>query len=163
MKQFLLLTLVAFAVSTADAQRKSPHDTVSNNNVTITYGRPYKKDRVIFGGLEQYGKVWRLGADEATTITFKKDVKFADQGVKAGTYTMFAIPNEKQWTIILNSKLGEWGAYGYEKNKDKDVVQVTVPVKVLDNTVEQLTISLPTESSMVIEWDKTRVAVPLGF
>jgi hypothetical protein len=166
MKHFLLLAVIAFAALTASSQgnqRKSPHDTVSSKNASITYGRPYKKDRDIFGGLEKYGKVWRVGADEATTITFNKDVKFAGQAVKAGTYTLFAIPNEKEWVIILNSQLGQWGAYSYDKNKDKDVAQVTVPVKNLDNTVEQLTISLPDNASLVIEWDKTQVAVPLGF
>lgn len=144
-------------------QRKSPHETVSSDLVSVTYGRPYKKDREIFGGLEKYGKVWRLGADEATTITFNKDVRFAGKPVGAGTYTMFAIPNEKEWTIILNSETGQWGAYNYEKIKDSDVVQVTVPVQKLDDVVEQLTISFPDAASLAIAWDRTRVTVPLGF
>ncbi|HEX7906393.1 MAG TPA: DUF2911 domain-containing protein [Chitinophagaceae bacterium] len=162
MKSVLLL-LTAFVALSASAQRKSPHDTVSNGKVTVTYGRPYKKDRDIFGGLEKYGKVWRVGADEATTITFSNDVKFAGKEVKAGTYTLFAIPNEKEWTIILNAQGGQWGAYDYDKNKDKDVAQVKVPVKKLDKTVEQLTISFAADNTMNIAWDKTQVAVPLHF
>lgn len=164
MKQ-VLLAVAAFITLSAcgqDGQRKSPHETVSSDNVSVTYGRPYKKDRDIFGGLEKYGKVWRLGADEATTITFKEDVNFAGKAVKAGTYTMFAIPNEKEWTIILNTEPGQWGAYNYDKIKDKDVVQATVPVQKLDNVVEQLTISFPA-FAMRIEWDKTGVTVPLKF
>ena len=162
MKSVLLLLAVCMTLS-ATAQRKSPHDTVTNGKATVTYGRPYKNDRVIFGELEPFGKVWRLGADEATTITFTGDVKFAGKGVKAGTYTMFAIPNQNEWTIILNAQPGQWGAYGYEKNKNKDVEKVTVPVKKLDKTVEQLTIRFDGQTAMIIEWDKTQVTVPLSF
>lgn len=161
--KLVLLLMAAFVTLSASAQRKSPHDTVTNGKATVTYGRPYKKDRVIFGGLEQYGKVWRVGADEATTITFNSDVKFGGKGIKAGTYTLFAIPNEKEWTIILNSQPGQWGAYSYEKNKDKDVEKITVPVKKLDNPVEQLTIRFVGDNIMIIEWDKTQVEVPLSF
>lgn len=162
MKSILLL-LGVFMTLSVTAQRKSPHDTVTNGKVTVTYGRPYKNNREIFGGLEQYGKVWRVGADEATTITFNSDVKFGGKGIKAGTYTLFAIPNENAWTIILNSQLGQWGAYGYEKNKDKDVEKIIVPVKKLDKAVEQLTIRFAGNESMIIEWDKTQVEVPLSF
>jgi hypothetical protein len=103
-------------------------------NVSITYGQPSKKGRVLFGdegsgSLEKYGKVWRLGANSATVITFKKDGSFAGKPVKAGTYTFFAIPTAKDWTIILNGQLGQWGAYDYEKHKSKDVLKVVVPAK----------------------------------
>jgi hypothetical protein len=161
----LLLAVFAFTVSSVSAQRPrvSPHDTLTDKNTTVTYGRPYKKGRDIFGGLEPYGKVYRLGADEATTITFKKDVKFGDKDVKAGTYTLFAIPNEKEWALILNSQLGQWGAFSYDKNKEKDVAQINVPVKKLDNVVEQLTMSFDKKNSLVIAWDQTQVTVPLKY
>jgi hypothetical protein len=162
----LLLLLAVFATVNSYAQpgqRKSPHDTVSATNVTVTYGRPYKNGREVFGTLEQYDKVWRLGADEATTITFTKDVKFDGNDVKAGTYAMFAIPDEEKWTIILNSVVKQWGAFSYDKNKDKDVAKIKVPVKKLDNVVEQLTIRFNAATAIVIEWDKTQVVVPLKF
>jgi len=162
MKSILLL-LGAFITLSASAQRKSPHDTVTNGKVTVTYGRPYKNNRDVFGSLEPYGKVWRLGADEATTITFNNDVKFGGKAVKAGTYTLFAIPNEKEWTLILNSELKQWGAYSYEKNKAKDVEKITVPVTALASPVEQLTIKLDKANTMTIEWDKTHVSVPIGM
>ncbi|MEO8403463.1 MAG: DUF2911 domain-containing protein [Chitinophagaceae bacterium] len=161
----LLIALVAIVTFSACGQaqtRKSPHDTVSTANVSVTYGRPYKKGRDIFGSLEKYGVVYRVGADEATTITFAKDGKFGGKEIKAGTYTLFAIPNENEWTIILNSQLKQWGAFSYEKNKDKDVLQVTVPVHKLDAAVEQLTISFPGKV-LRIAWDKTQVDVPLAF
>ncbi len=159
----MLLLLAAFVTLSACAQRKSPHDTVSNDKATVTYGRPYKNNRDVFGGLEKFGKVWRVGADEATTISFNSDVKFGGKGVKAGTYTLFAIPYENEWTIILNSQLGQWGAYSYEKHKDKDVERITVPVKKLDEVVEQLTIRFAENDHLLIEWDKTQVEIPLSF
>jgi Protein of unknown function (DUF2911) len=165
MKQLLLLLAVSLFTLQSNAQgggKKSPHDTVSSKVTTVTYGRPYKKGRVIFGELEKYGKVWRVGADEATTIKFAKDVNFGGAAVKAGTYTMFAIPGEKEWTIILNSQLGQWGAYGYEKNKDKDVASVKVTPQQLDMPVEQLTIRFIESGAMAIEWDMTRVLVTIN-
>ena len=166
MKQVLLL-LALFTVFNSygqGEQRKSPHDTVSYANGKVTYGRPYKNGREIFGGLEKFGSVWRVGADEATTITFNSDTKFGGQGVPKGTYTMFVLPTENDWTIILNSQLEQWGAYSYEKNKDKDVAGVKVPVKKLDRVVEQLTIYFDDKTNaMIIEWDKTQVSVPLSF
>jgi hypothetical protein len=152
----LLLGLGAFA---QPDHKKSPHDTVSTKDIKVTYGRPYKKGRVIFGGLQKYGEVWRCGADEATEITFAKDVSFAGKPVKAGSYTLFVIPNEKQWTIILNGDPHYWGTE-YESHKAKDVLHVDVPVKNLSTVVEQLTIHLK-GSEMIIEWDKTQVAIPI--
>jgi hypothetical protein len=161
MKHLLVVLLAGLFVLPACSQnRKSPHETVENGDVKVTYGRPYKKGREIFGGLEKYGKVWRTGADEATTISFAKDVTFGGKPVKAGTYTLFTIPEQNEWTIILNSQTGQWGAYDYDKHKDKDVLQVKVPVKQLESPVEQLTIRFE-DSNMIIEWDKTQVAVPI--
>ena len=165
MKRIFLLLAVVTAINSFGQgnQRKSPHDTVSTANVSVTYGRPYKKGREIFGKLEKFDNVWRLGADEATTITFKKDGKMAGEAIKAGTYTMFAIPDENKWTIILNAVANQWGAYDYSKNKDKDVAKIKVPVNKLQKEIEQLTISFNAANAMVIEWDKTQVIVPFSF
>lgn len=152
---FLLAMMAAF---TGYGQKKSPHDTVSTEDVTVTYGRPYKKDRVIFGELVKYGEVWRLGADEATTIKFNQITKFGDTEVPAGTYTLFALVNEKEWTFILNSVLGQWGAYSYEKNKASNVATAVAPVRKTKSAVEQLTIRF-NDSNMIVEWDNTQVAV----
>jgi hypothetical protein len=164
-KIFILLTLFITADSFAQGrQRKSPHDTLSYANGEVIYGRPYKSGREIFGGLVEYGKVWRVGADEATTISFKSDTKFGGKGIPAGTYTLFALVNEKEWTLILNSQLGQWGAFSYDKNKDKDVAKVTVPVEKAEAAVEQLTIRFADgDKKMIIEWNNTGVVVDLSY
>ncbi|HMU46791.1 MAG TPA: DUF2911 domain-containing protein [Chitinophagaceae bacterium] len=165
MKRILLVLAVFATVSSSGQgnQRKSPHDTVTYANGMVTYGRPYKSGREIFGGLVEFGKVWRLGADEATTISFNSDTKFGGEPVPKGTYTMFAEVNKHEWKIILNSQLGQWGAFSYEKNKDKDIAKVKVPVMTKDPVTEQLTIRFDEKNNMIIEWDQTMIIVPLSF
>jgi hypothetical protein len=153
--------LLAGTVSYAQPSHpKSPHDTVKTKDITITYGRPYKKGREIFGKLEPYGKVYRCGADEATQITFAKDVTFGGKPVKAGTYTFCAIPNATSWTVILNSKLGQWGAFDYDKYKAQDVVHVDVPVKTLSTPMEQLTMTA-NGGKVTLAWDTVQIEVPV--
>jgi Protein of unknown function (DUF2911) len=155
-------TVVATTVTTnvfaKDKQRKSPHETVKNDNISITYGRPSKNGREIFGSLVPYGEVWRTGADEATEITFSKDVKVAGMPVKAGTYTLFTVPNKDQWDIILNTKLKQWGAFSYDKTND--VLHTSVKSKNSDKVAEQFTISI-TGSGLNLAWDKTSVFIPV--
>jgi hypothetical protein len=127
----------------------------------VTYGQPSKRDREIFGSLVPYGQVWRTGANEATEITFAKDVKFAGTDLKAGTYVLFSIPNKDKWTIILNSKLGQWGAYDYDKVKDKDVLKSDVVVTPLKASVEKLTYAFD-EKGLTISWDMTSVVIPIA-
>lgn len=129
----------------------------------VVYSRPFKKDREIFGGLVPYGKVWRTGANEATEIKFYRDVNFGGEQVKAGTYSLFTIPGELSWVIILNSDLDYWGHYSY--NENSDILRVEVPSKSLDESVEAFTIQFSEkgESSkkMMIAWDKTLVEVSI--
>jgi hypothetical protein len=164
MKKLFLFSFVVFLGLNACSQEKpvSPHETAAGKDISVRYGRPFKKGRDIFGGLVPYGKVYRCGADSATTITFDKDARFGGKPVKAGTYTLFVIPNKESWTIILNSQLKQWGAYSYDKYKDKDVLHVDVPVKKTSKPVEELTIRLP-QSALIIEWDQTQVSVPVSF
>lgn len=159
--RLLFIMLLMTASLACKEKRKSPHETVKGKDVSVTYGRPFKKGRVVFGQLQKYGQVWRTGADEATEITFDKDAQFGGQPVKAGTYTLFTIPNENEWTIILNRQLDQWGAYDYDKFKSKDVLHITVPVKKLNQVVEQHTIRFTPDNTMIIEWDQTQVQIPI--
>lgn len=146
---------------------KSPHDISYYRGkdkqpvIKATYGRPQKKERVIFGELEPYGKVWRTGANEATEIKFYKDVTIGGKAVKAGTYSLFTIPDKEKWTIILNSELDQWGAYSY--NSEKDVLRTEVPVKVAPNEIEAFTIVFKEDKtvSMILAWDKVIIDVPI--
>lgn len=124
----------------------------------VLYGRPFKNDRKIFGELVPYGKVWRTGADEASEITFYKDVMFGDKEVKAGTYALFTIPNEDSWIVILNSDLHQWGAFTYDESKD--VVRTTAKVESLSDPLENLAIVFDDEN-MIMAWDKTKAIVPI--
>ncbi len=127
-------------------------------NAKVIYSRPYKNERVIFGELVPYGKVWRTGADEATEVTFYNDVMFGGKAVKAGTYAMFTIPNKDSWDIILNNNLHQWGAFTYDDKMD--VIRVKATPKMMDNAVENFSIIFD-DKNMILAWDKTMVAVPV--
>ncbi len=133
--------------------------------VRVTYSRPPKKGREIFGKLVPYDKVWRMGANEATEIKFFRDVMIGGKAVKAGTYSLFAIPNEKEWTIIANSDLDVWGAYSYDQAHD--VLRVNVPVKKSDGVIEDFSIKFrkgnDNETIMMMAWDTTLIEVPISF
>jgi len=164
MRQILFLSLIMVSAAFMECSSqppKSPRVKAEGKDVEVTYGQPSKRGRVIFGDLEPYGKVWRTGANEATEITFKKDAVVGGQAVKAGTYTLFTIPNENEWTVILNPELKQWGAYGYDKIKSKDLPHIKVPAQKTNSPVEKLTLSFDDKNSLIIEWDQTRVAVPI--
>ncbi|MEJ7556949.1 MAG: DUF2911 domain-containing protein [Pedobacter sp.] len=131
-------------------------------DIKLIYARPSKKGRVVFGELEKYGAVYRLGANESNEITFFKNVTVGGKPVKAGTYSLFAIPNKDKWTVIINSKINSWGAYSYEEAKD--VVRTEVPVKTLATPVEALAMMFTktdTGADLNIGWDTVSVSLPI--
>lgn len=136
----------------------------SKPKIKVIYSRPAKKGREIFGTLEPFGKVWRLGANEQTEIRFYEAVTVGGKKVAPGTYSLFAIPNADKWQVILNKQTDRWGAYTY--NQSNDVARVEVPVKPLSETVEHLSMTFTPNASganLVIGWDKTSVEVPIIF
>lgn len=147
---------------------RSPHDIayyrpnkISPPIIKVLYGRPQKNGREIFGKLVPYDKVWRLGANEATEITFFQDVLFGGKEVKKGTYVMYAIPQEKEWAIILNSNLDVWGTYEYEEKYD--IARVKAKVSKAES-IEAFSIGFKDKNDkvlMVFAWDNTRVKVPV--
>jgi hypothetical protein len=172
----LLVVVVIFigyvAYSILSTRNLSPKGSVSYNKnglvVSVKYGRPFKKNRLIFGTEEQsalvpYDKYWRLGANEATEITFNKDVMFAGAAVKAGSYRMYTVPaSAKKWTVVLNSELGKWGAW--DADHTLDVVKVDVSPVSINETIEQFTIDFEEAQQGIImnfKWDKTKVPVPI--
>jgi len=142
--------------------------------IKVTYSRPLKKGRQIFGGtgaLQPYGQAWRIGANEETEIRFYVPVTMGGKQIAAGTYSLFAIPGtdaaHTDWTIIVNGTTDKWGLfYDRDKYQDKDIVRFTVPVKPLDTELEALAMTftpLPDGANLVIGWDKTAVEVPITF
>ena len=170
---FLLLSFLGGSFCMSEAQeavkpRLSPLEmkTVKYENtyIKVTYCRPHKRNRVIFGELVPYGEVWRTGANEATEITFTQAVTIKGTKLKAGTYTVFTIPEEEQWTLILNNDLGQWGAYNY--NKEKDQMRIKIPVESTDVVYEPFTIEFELQDDMVnliMMWDRTKASLPISF
>lgn len=134
--------------------------------VRVTYSRPAKNGREIFGTkIAPYGKVWRVGANEAPEIKFYKDASIQGKQIKAGTYALLAIPNEKEWTLILSSDVDQWGAYSYDEKKD--VLRINVPTAKATEPIENFSIQFAKGTGnqvlMRMGWDTTLVEVPMVF
>lgn len=156
----------AFLVSTtAFSQTKpipSPRDSVSGeiagSHIKIWYGSPSVKGRKIFGDLEPYGKVYRAGANEATTFTTSKDITVEGKRLPAGTYAFFVIPTEKgPWTVIFNKTAKQWGAFKYDESKDELRVMVT-PKKI--SPQERLVYKI-TKHGFSMDWDTVSIPVSI--
>jgi hypothetical protein len=158
----LFLTLIAFTWASA----QQPPRYCQRQRYEHCYGQPSKKGAYCLEKPEAAAS--NLTAShgvsvlKATQITFKKDATFGGKAIKAGTYTLVATPNEKEWTIILNSQLGQWGAYKYEEHKSKNVLEVTVPNKTYPTSQEKLTFTA-NDASLDFQWDKVGFSVPVKF
>jgi len=149
---------------TTDSVQASPNaavsQTIGTTVVSLTYGRPSVNDRDIFGGLVPFDSVWRTGANESTAITFSDDVLIEGEPVEAGTYSLYTLPGEDMWSIIINDKLS-WGTQ-YDMNED--VLRVEVEPEE-SSTMEQMMIYFENISAdsghMIIHWADTRVAVQI--
>lgn len=179
MKKVSLIALMAIAMiftTEATAQKfsgldKSPMDMasyptdykVANKSVRVIYSRPQLKGRSL-SELAPAGKVWRTGANEAPEVEFYTDATVGGKPVKAGTYSLFTIPGESEWTVVLNKKLNQWGSYSYDESAD--VIRVSVPSKADSSSLEEFSIAfkeVENGAHMVMGWEKTRVAVPITF
>lgn len=135
-------------------------------DVEVHYSQPAKKGRYIFGreqdkALVPYGKVWRTGANEATVIKFAKDVKFAGRPVQAGTYSLWTIPGQSVWKIILNSETGQWGT---NYNDGKDFLKADARIRINRKVEELFKIYFqeqPDGVNMVLSWDQTEAIIPI--
>jgi len=164
----LAIFVCAILVSTmvmAQKEKKpplSPHKSikgaVAGAAISIRYGSPYVKGRKIWGGLEPYGKVYRAGADSATTFTTDKDITVEGKALPAGKYSFFVIPVEKgKWTVIFNKTAEQWGAFDYDQSKDQLRVMVTPRA---NKMTESLTYVI-TPMGFSMDWDKIRIPVSI--
>jgi hypothetical protein len=131
----------------------------------VIYSRPSKSGRKVFGELVEDGKIWRLGANEATEIEFYRDVKIGGKQVKKGRYTMYALESAAKWTVIINKDTDVWGAFKYDASKD--VVRVDCPVVKTADVTESFTMVFEkvTDKSinLVMDWDEVMVKMPISW
>lgn len=139
-----------------------------DNNSTplarVIYSRPQKRGRDIFGGLVPYDQVWRTGANEATELTTYVPLMFGNTLLKPGIYTLYTIPGEDTWTIIINSDTNVWGAFSYKK--EKDVVRITVTCEQAVAPIESLSMIFKTDNNgtlLLIGWDDHYVEIPFNI
>jgi len=156
LKNSLLMFLSVFAISFANAQEKpkSPPETatgkINGATIQINYGSPSVRGRKIWGELVPFDKVWRAGANEATTFETDKDLTIEGSKLPAGKYSFFVIPNEKQCVIVFNKEAKQWGAYKY--NDKEDQLRVTVKPKMAKTSTEKLVYTINAKD-VVLSWD----------
>lgn len=178
MKKYTIISAIAIVLAFTFSQNSmaqkfskldaSPMDAASYptdyknslKDIKIIYSRPQLKEREL-GTLAKNGEVWRTGANEAAELTLYSDMLFGDTLVKAGTYTFYTIPGEKEWTAIINRDLNVWGAYFY--NEKNDVARLTVPVTMDAESLEAFSIVFEGDMDTVtmhLGWGNVRVAFP---
>jgi hypothetical protein len=142
---------------------KATVDLGGGATVTVDYSSPKVKGRKIFGGLVPYGKVWRTGANEATTFVTTADITVGGKAVPAGSYTLFTVPGEDKWTLALSKTTGEWGtAYPGE---DQDLARIDMKVSKLPALSEDFKISFEKSgmgAEMNVDWENTRASVGIA-
>ena len=148
--------------------RVSPHETVNASvgdaKITIVYGRPYTKDpksgekRKIWGGLVPYGKVWRLGADEATILTTDKDISIGGTPIKAGSYSLYLLPSESGAKLIVNKQTGQWGT---KYDESQDLVRIDLKKQAADKPADQFTIAVD-NGVLKLMWEDTQYSAEIA-
>ncbi len=179
LKRLLVLLLIVAAglfaysyfVENIFSPRLSPKDTVefklNDLELEVFYNRPSKKEREIFGALVPFNKVWRTGANEATTFETNKNMMIDGIYLPSGKYTLWTVPNDSTWKVIFNKKQYPWGVD--EKlnpmwDPNYDILEIEVPVEHLETVVEQFTIAFDNTTDnlkLTMAWDQTKIAVPL--
>lgn len=171
-KLLIILLLIATNVQGQDwygwvmpreSQQASVTQRIGVTDITVSYHRPDVKGRKLWGDLIPYDKVWRAGANNATTINFSTNVFIEGKELKAGSYGFFILPTEKEWTVIFNKTSAQWGAYTYDENQD--ALRVSAKPEIAEFT-ESLLYSFPalTDSSttLVMNWVKVRLPIKIS-
>lgn len=169
----LVVAFIGFQILMFTTKSHSPVETAKlasdMADVSVTYCRPYKNERQIFGELVPFGNVWRTGANDATVFKTNKNLKIGGKELLAGEYSLWTIPQKDSWVVIFNSEVGQWGVKGPsgEDNRDpaNDVLTTKVEVFPTDTTVEQFTVTLESGegTEMVMTWDDALIIVPFSI
>ena len=141
---------------------RSVEVTLKGKKITIDYGRPYLKGRKVGQELAPYGKVWRTGADEATALNTELDLNIGGVKVPAGKYTLYTLPAEGTWKLIINKQTGQWGT---KYDESQDLARVDMKKSALPQPMEQFTISFDKKNentaNLNLDWENTRVSVEI--
>jgi hypothetical protein len=164
---FVVFVVAAFSAAPQADKSKRPSPpgtaeiTLKGKKITIDYSRPSLRGRPM-DTLTPAGKVWRTGANEATALTTDADLTIGGASVPAGKYTLYTLPSEGAWKLIINKQTGQWGTI---YNADQDLVRVDMEKSKLSAPVEQFTISFKAKSAdsadLVLEWENTQLSVPV--
>jgi hypothetical protein len=159
----LILATVGFA-SAQEKKKKAPASppaetstTIAGKPVTIKYSSPFVKGRKIFGDLVPFGQVWRAGANSATSLHTEADLMIGSLSVPKGDYTLYVLPTEKEWTLIVNKQTGQWGT---EYSESNDLGRAKMTVKAAPAPVESFHITL-TGKALTMEWEGTSASIPV--
>ncbi|RZJ66149.1 MAG: DUF2911 domain-containing protein [Flavobacterium sp.] len=159
---FLALLFVSFMANAQDKKAASPAETatgtVNGAKITVNYGAPSVKGREIWGGLVPYGKVWRAGANDATTFETSQKITVEGKELPAGKYSFFIIPEKESATIVFNKEAKQWGAYDYDEKKDQ--LRVVVKPTAAKSKTEKLTYSINAKG-LLIQWDSWDIPVAI--
>jgi hypothetical protein len=164
---FLSITaLAATSLGWAQSDRPSPpakaEVELKGKPITIQYSRPSIRGRKIMGSLVPYGEVWRTGANEATALTTGVDLQIGGTLVPAGSYTIYSLPSEGTWKLIINKQTGQWGT---DYDQAQDLARIDLLKSTLPSPREQFTIEFVKKSAdaadLVLEWEKTKLSVPV--
>ncbi|MDQ6478758.1 DUF2911 domain-containing protein [Dyadobacter sp. LHD-138] len=177
MKKTLLILSIVIAVMLAGfillrmyTKSFSPSSVASYHekgiDIDVNYSQPGKKGRYVFGreqdkALVPYGKVWRTGANEATVIKIGEGISFAGKPVKPGSYSLWTIPGQSAWTVILNSETGQWGT---NYNDGQNFLKSNVSIRINPKVEELFKIYFqdqPNGTNMILSWDQTEAIIPI--
>ena len=171
MKNLLTLTLSLFLFLNAQAQIKAPQPSpvcktsqaVGLTDIAIEYSRPSAKGRKVFGGLVPFNELWRTGANASTKLTFSENVKIAGNDLAKGTYALYTVPGEKEWTIVINKNVTHWGSDDYKQ--EEDAFRFTVKSIYVPTAVESFSIQLDNlknnSCDINLSWENTSVLIPV--
>lgn len=173
-----LIYFVAIPYLQSETKKFSPSRTATlelgGSELKVAYSSPAKKDRVIFGELVPYGQVWRTGANEPTTFSTSKDIEIIGKTLPSGTYSLWTIPNKDRWKVIFNTQIPDWGVTRVNGNQTTresryDFLTVEVPVRVLEEPMEEFSITFEKEGQyqnvqnyLSLAWDIIKIRLPIS-
>lgn len=163
LKKLSFLAFTVLFINVTNAQQKASPATaatgkINGATISINYGSPAVKERKIWGGLVPFDKVWRAGANDATTFETDKELTVEGKKLPAGKYSFFIIPSEKESVIIFNTEAKQWGAYKYDASKDQ--LRVTVKQQLTDSSTERLTYTIE-KNAVVVSWEKWNIPISI--